>query len=412
VAEADVYMAYGRDAQAEEILIDALKVDPSRGAVYVKLLEIYAHRKSLKQFESLAADFYTLTGGKGPDWQKAAAIGRKLDPGNPLYGAADGAQGASDGLGLAGGAALAGMAAGAAAAATTPAPAASLEFGGAPESAVSMKDTWALPGELSQLTESMDQAVDMDLTASLPAIPAVQETASESLDFDLDLGEPQSSPERPAMPMMEDSSGLDFNLDVGPDTVPAEELKPARGAAAKQQATAGAMMADDIFALESDGTPPAGAMDFGLPGKAAANDPMVDLSATVIADSGKHPGYGGDEDLERTSLSADLLNFDLDLDEAGPARAPAVDLSGIDLDLDAMAQATTLEPLDLGMGDDLGGASGEADGGEEVETKLELARAYEEMGDRDGAKELLEEVLKEGSTAQQNAARTLLGRLG
>jgi pilus assembly protein FimV len=46
VAEADVYMAYGRDAQAEEILLDALKNDPTRHAIHLKLLEIYAARKS------------------------------------------------------------------------------------------------------------------------------------------------------------------------------------------------------------------------------------------------------------------------------------------------------------------------------------------------------------------------------
>ena len=46
VAEADVYMAYGRDAQAEEILQDALKADPARAAIHLKLLEIYAQRRN------------------------------------------------------------------------------------------------------------------------------------------------------------------------------------------------------------------------------------------------------------------------------------------------------------------------------------------------------------------------------
>jgi len=47
----------------------------------------------------------------------------------------------------------------------------------------------------------------------------------------------------------------------------------------------------------------------------------------------------------------------------------------------------------------------------EVATKLELAQAYEEMGDREGARELLNEVLAEGSAAQQAAARTRLDQL-
>ena len=47
----------------------------------------------------------------------------------------------------------------------------------------------------------------------------------------------------------------------------------------------------------------------------------------------------------------------------------------------------------------------------EVDTKLELARAYEDMGDHEGARELLEEVLNEGNEAQQQAAREVMGRL-
>ena len=85
VAEADVYMAYGRDAQAEEILLDAMKADPSRTAVHLKLLEIYAHRKNLKQFETTAAELYTVTNGQGEDWDKAVEMGLKLDPDNPLF---------------------------------------------------------------------------------------------------------------------------------------------------------------------------------------------------------------------------------------------------------------------------------------------------------------------------------------
>jgi pilus assembly protein FimV len=48
----------------------------------------------------------------------------------------------------------------------------------------------------------------------------------------------------------------------------------------------------------------------------------------------------------------------------------------------------------------------------EVATKLELAAAYEEMGDRDGARELYQEAVSEGSPAQQEAARAKLAALG
>ena len=49
---------------------------------------------------------------------------------------------------------------------------------------------------------------------------------------------------------------------------------------------------------------------------------------------------------------------------------------------------------------------------QEVATKLDLAKAYEEMGDLEGARELLQEVLGEGNAEQQDVARTLMERVG
>ena len=75
IAEADVYMAYGRDAQAEEILKEALQKDSDRIPVHAKLLEIYAKRKDTKAFEQSALKLKNLTNGAGPEWDKAAALG-------------------------------------------------------------------------------------------------------------------------------------------------------------------------------------------------------------------------------------------------------------------------------------------------------------------------------------------------
>ena len=88
VAEADVYIAYGRDEQAEEILQDALRLHPDRHALRVKLLEIYAARKDRQKFGTLAAELRVLTHGVGEAWVQAAQMGMVLDPGNLLYGAA------------------------------------------------------------------------------------------------------------------------------------------------------------------------------------------------------------------------------------------------------------------------------------------------------------------------------------
>ena len=48
---------------------------------------------------------------------------------------------------------------------------------------------------------------------------------------------------------------------------------------------------------------------------------------------------------------------------------------------------------------------------QEIATKLDLAKAYQEMGDKDGARELLNEVLKEGDPAQQSQAQERLANL-
>jgi pilus assembly protein FimV len=85
LAEADVYMAYGRDTQAEEILREALHKAPSRNEVRGKLLEIYAARKDARAFAAAAADLFVATQGVGADWQRAAALGAQLDPANPMY---------------------------------------------------------------------------------------------------------------------------------------------------------------------------------------------------------------------------------------------------------------------------------------------------------------------------------------
>lgn len=85
VAEADVYLAYGRDLQAEEILKEALRTSPTRVAIYTKLMEIYAKRRDLKGFEAIAAEAHTLTHGSGSEWAYICELGRDLDPTNPMY---------------------------------------------------------------------------------------------------------------------------------------------------------------------------------------------------------------------------------------------------------------------------------------------------------------------------------------
>src|SRR5574337_664895 len=351
VAEADVYMAYGRDAQAEEILIDALKVDPSRGAVYVKLLEIYAHRKSQKQFDSLMADFYSMTGGKGPDWERAAVIGRKLDPNNPMYTGVTGSEGGS--------------------------------------------------GEAAAVAAAVGQAM-----SSAPA------SAAPSATF---FGTKTPSAETPpAAPKAESNLSpvghLDFDLDLGAKKLP-EDFDSAATQVDVDHILDATTFDSDVFAPEANELPAVEPLEFERPRQAPPQNKMADLSATMILSPDKGARDGGVMDLEKTNVNSNVLNFDLDEPQASAQSAPAlsIDLSDIDLNLDEGDHLTSLEPLSLDLPKETTSAPA---GNDELNTKLELARAYEDLGDREGAKELLAEVLKEGSADQQNAARTLLRRLG
>jgi pilus assembly protein FimV len=80
-----VYLAYGRDAQAEEILREALRTYPGRSSIYVKLAEIYAKQHDPHQLETIATEARRVTHGEGQDWQTIVNLGQALDPANLLY---------------------------------------------------------------------------------------------------------------------------------------------------------------------------------------------------------------------------------------------------------------------------------------------------------------------------------------
>lgn len=85
VAEADVYLAYGRDLQAEEVLKEALLKQPERVAIHQKLLAIYAKRQDAKAYAAMAALANPLLQKNGPQWAQICASGLALEPGNTLY---------------------------------------------------------------------------------------------------------------------------------------------------------------------------------------------------------------------------------------------------------------------------------------------------------------------------------------
>ncbi|MDB5865458.1 MAG: hypothetical protein JWO70_3264 [Betaproteobacteria bacterium] len=97
--------------------------------------------------------------------------------------------------------------------------------------------------------------------------------------------------------------------------------------------------------------------------------------------------------------------------EIRPAAAPA--------DAKPAAAAASPPDLDFKLDDinlDFGGSTptrqaAKDDHWYDVQQKFDLAKAYEEMGDKDGARDILQEVVKEGDADQQSQARKLLGAL-
>lgn len=230
VAEADVYLAYGRDQQAEEILREALRLHPDRLPVRAKLLEILAQRADTDAYHTEAQALYDLTFGEGPEWAAARDAGRVLDPANPLYQA--GAPTAAPAvietpdidLGFGESAQAAEPSTDTAGPATEPAPTAA-----APSADIDFDFDLTAPHTPAE------PAVDLDLdTASAPANVTPPEPAREDdgLAFDLDLtaAEPASAeaPAPVAAPAAADT-GLDFDFDLSevPSTAPAEVPAPA-----------------------------------------------------------------------------------------------------------------------------------------------------------------------------------------
>lgn len=85
LSEAEVYLAYGMDDQAESMLQHALAQDPDSLLARMRLLDIYKMRGDVLAFNTLAQEVYEMTLGQTAEWEATASMGREIDPSNPLY---------------------------------------------------------------------------------------------------------------------------------------------------------------------------------------------------------------------------------------------------------------------------------------------------------------------------------------
>lgn len=484
VAEADVYMAYGRDAQAEDILRDALKTDPARAAIYLKLLEIHAQRGEVAQFEAVARELHGRTGGAGWDWEKAAAMGRRLDPGNPLY--AERAA-ASDtlipGTEIPPSVIAASLAAATAAALTE----AAVESPPTAERSDEVVHTLSNLDFTSSRLETPPPVTEMQLDTAVSEVEAsatALEAAFDADEIDLEL-EADDEVDGAAAEDEIVVAGADapLDLDLGSDTDTDTDTDTAAAPAASTVAPRD--LSDEIdfdlpdLDLPNLELPELDVPDLDLPAADAegteteAAPRAFDLNATVVGgdivadaveaaetvetvdavDAGASAEVttaAASEQAAASGFDGGLLDFDFDFDteaSAPPTAAPkpavragGVDLTDIDLNLDltddaptpertaralaasasaaasaaataATMESTRLEPLADAARAAADALSEDGDANDEATTKLELARAYEDMGDREGALELIEEVLRDGSATQQALANEMKLRL-
>jgi pilus assembly protein FimV len=134
---------------------------------------------------------------------------------------------------------------------------------------------------------------------------------------------------------------------------------------------------------------------------ASANDSLAtDFDIDFDLDT---PGTAGGAATAAREQTKRLSDLDLDVPVAPATAAPGLDLKGISLDLDVPVAERAAASAETAIGD--------APAWRTAATKLDLARAYLELGDKEGAKEIIDEVMKEGTPAQQQEAQKLAARL-
>ncbi|MBL8349578.1 MAG: LysM peptidoglycan-binding domain-containing protein [Burkholderiaceae bacterium] len=311
VAEADVYLAYGRDLQAEEILKEAMRATPDRLAVRTKLLEVYAKRRDTKGFELLATQLYALTKGVGSDWAHAQELGRQCDPDNQLYQPGghpeeiilDGERVVVEPLG-----------------ATT-----------LPQSVMAPSTQ---PPEDSRLPEIGGGAVDLDLDLSLDALTP----SAQAMEATRPLA---SGLQRPTDP------GLEFDFE--------ERTQPGRRPPPPLPRTVPGELAPDSLRMDLD----------------ALDGDTVRTAADTRAGGDTRPG--GDSMLDFPEFGTSEPGTPSDIEPTTPSH---------------------FDPTDP------------------LARKLELADEFRQIGDLEGARDLLEEVVAKATGALQVKAQAMLDALG
>ena len=335
VAEADVYLAYGRDLQAEEILKDALVSNPGRLAIHQKLLEIFAKRRDSNNFEKMATQTFQITKGEGSDWERVCQLGLSIDPSNALY-----------------------------------------QPGGQPNN---------LDGTPSR-PMPLDQTGDLASGTDALATPVITPQTGGAGDLDLDL---------------------DFSLDEEPVSAISETK------ASYPEPTISLQAADAPPALDLDfdlveATAPFATAETAAKADAADGPDAIEFSLPDLdtADNDQSQPAANSDDFKLQAANSFGLTGPVPLPDSAPLAPPAPDLGMLEFDLGS---------LSLDLGDEPpteASATPSAHGYEDpLVTKLALAEEFRAIGDEDGARALIEEVISEATGDMKIRAQRALSNL-
>ncbi|MEJ2514580.1 MAG: FimV/HubP family polar landmark protein [Gammaproteobacteria bacterium] len=359
LAEADFHMAYGLYDQAADIVKKAIQRDPERYDLRRKLLDICFVWGNSDEFLEQARAVREMGGEEqAADWSKVVIMGKQICPGEPLFEAGESDVGVVD-LSLGD--------AEETPAATAPTDEDWLDFdvGAASEGESSLGDTQEQPA-LSEEQVPAEETAELDI---------------EDLGIDIDLSE---TGERSMRDLAEQAPEIpDESGEYIPP--PVEDVEPAAEAPEDDDGrTAAERALDEEATWTGEDT--------------ETNEPsltqVLKPADRVVDDTSELPL---DESLKLDDLTEGV---DVDLgEEAGEE------------DATQLAPSLGAEPASLGAAGDETEELPPVTMSE-VGTKLDLARAYIDMGDPDGARSILEEVLAEGDDTQKGEARDLIETLG
>ncbi|WP_066965611.1 FimV/HubP family polar landmark protein [Microbulbifer sp. Q7] len=469
VAEAEIHLSLDQYQEAEAKLLAGLKAAPENIDARLMLLEVYANQQNGEQFDAHYRQLLSYSDGPAADRaarlrETIAGIGAFSAPENDFssesleaaqlddMGADFDATASFDDLDEFSGSNNS---------ATTSESASDDDFGllddlsldldddRSAEEAVGSEDEFSLDLDLGDdLGESLDSDLSLEDTSAEPAAAG----AEEEISFDLDLA---GGAEEPALDSAGSGSEDNFDLDdlvadgeldldsldsldldsdfsIDSASEPVEEA----GAAALGQSASIDVSAQSATAQAVE----EGGLEFDLD-----LTPMEDEGELSLADSGNDAqseeslddleSFG--DDLGSLDLdSIDLGDLDLDGDDlssgaasqAGSSSAEFGLESELDSDLDiAVAEESVAQPaqsgtqpaadeaelsdLSFNLESDLDSELNLLEGSDEVSTKLELAQAYLDMGDKEGAREILGEVVEEAAGEHQQRAKDMLARM-